>query len=213
MGRRGDAPPRFGACAGRAVEDLGGVGRPDPLERRVEGAREGGQLSRLARILERFRGKRPGRDAGPPQLVERAMERAMEPDALAELSEIRVGLQDLVAGRLHDGEKLRPRKQAAPVGREERPGHLEREREQRRGPEVQVREARARQRVEDLRADRERRDEEDLLVDGVGLAERGELLKEPVAFDGRAHAASLSEARSLCDYRGTWKASPSGCRR
>jgi hypothetical protein len=28
----------------------------------------------------------------------------------------------------------------------------------------------------------------------VGVAERGELLKEPVAFDGRAHAASLSEA-------------------
>jgi hypothetical protein len=31
----------------------------------------------------------------------------------------------------------------------------------------------------------------------VGLAERGELLKEPVAFDGCNHAASLSEADAV----------------
>jgi hypothetical protein len=60
-----------------------------------------------------------------------------------------------------------------------------------------VRAARARQRVENLRADRERRDEEDLFVDGVGFAERDELLKELVAFDGCTHAASLSEAGAV----------------
>jgi len=31
----------------------------------------------------------------------------------------------------------------------------------------------------------------------MGFAERGELLKEPVPFDGRAHAASLSEADAV----------------
>ena len=197
MGRRGDPPPRLGACAGSAVEDFRGVGSADLLEGRVEGAREGGQLPRLARILECSGGKRRGGDASPAQLVERPMERPMEPDTFAELSEIRVGVEDLVAGRLHDREKLRARKQPAPAGCEERPGHLESEGEQRRGPEVQVRAARARQRVQDLRADREGRNEQDLLVDRMGLAERGELLKKPVSLDGRAHAASLSEAGAV----------------
>ena len=90
--------PGSAHAPGRAVEDLGCVGGADLLERRAEGAREGSQLSRLLRIFERFQRKRPGRDARAPQFVERAMERAMEPDALAQPSEIRVGLEDLVAG-------------------------------------------------------------------------------------------------------------------
>ena len=64
-----------------------------------------------------------------------------------------------------------------PFGRERGPGDPVREREHRRGPEVQVSAAGARERVEDLRADRERRHEEDLLVDGVRRAERRELLR------------------------------------
>ncbi len=127
MGGRRDAWPGPGARAGRAAEDFGGVGRPDLLELRVEGAREGGELLRLARVLERLGWKRPGRDAGPSELVQRAVKSSMEPDALSESPEVGVGLQDLVAGGLHDGQELRPREQAAPVGREERPRQLKRE--------------------------------------------------------------------------------------
>ena len=60
-----------------------------------------------------------------------------------------------------------------------------------------MRAAGAGERVEDLLADREGRDEEDLLVHGVRRAELRKLFEEPVAFDGECHAGSLNGRRPV----------------
>ena len=57
--------------------------------------------------------------------------------------------------------------------------------------------ARAGERVEDLLADREGRNEEDLLVHGVRRAEVRQLREEPVAFDSGCHAGSLNGPRPV----------------
>lgn len=136
----------------------------------------------------------------------------MEPHPFAQFSEIGVGLQDFVARALHDGEELGPRKQAPAIGRELRSGDPVGEREDRRRPQVQVCAARARKGVEDLRAGLEGRDKEDLLVHGMSGAERGELLKKPVAFDCGWHGRSVSAAEACVIIPATWKEFPSGCR-
>ncbi len=116
----------------------------------------------------------------------------MEAGPFAQRAEVRIGLQDLVAGVLDEREELRARERLAPGRREGRPGDAVREGKDGRRPEVHVGAAGAGERVEDLLADRERRDEEDLLVHGVRRAEFRQLREEPVAFDGGGHARSLN---------------------
>ena len=121
----------------------------------------------------------------------------MKPRTRSQVVEIRARRESFVGGLLDERERLGARKQVDSFLREVGTDQPQSEASDGRGPEVEMRAARARERVEDLGADRERRDEQDLLVYGMGLAESGELLKEPVSLDGRAHVASLSEASAV----------------
>ena len=188
-------PVSSGAGGRRALQDLGRVGGAEPGEDRLVGLRERGELGALAPVVEGGGSQVARSHAGAAQLVERAVERAVEADVPAKGAEIRVGPEDLVARALDDREELRAREEAPALGREGRPGDAVREREDGRGTEVQVRGAGARESVEDLLADGKRRDEEDLLVHGVGRAEVRQPLEEPVLFDGGRHGRSLKGAR------------------
>ena len=71
------------------------------------------------------------------------------------------------------------------------------DREDGRGPQVQVRAAGAGERVEHLLTHRKGRDEEDLLVHGVRRAEVRQLREKRVAFHGGCHGRSL-KAPAAC---------------
>ena len=136
-------------------------------------------------------------EAGAPDFVQRGLEGPVKARSLAQRPEVRVGFQDLVARVLDEREELGARERLAPGRREGRAGDAVREREDGRGPEVQVRAAGTRECVEDLLADGEGRDEEDLLVHGVRRAEVRQPREEPVAFDGGCHARSLNGPRPV----------------
>ncbi len=162
----------------RATEDLGAVHPTCGGERGVVAREDSAKLGALARIGEGARGQGVGRDPGPAQLVEGALERAVEPGAIAERLEVAAGPEELAAGLLHHGQRLRARDQAEALTSEVRADELERQRADRLDAQVDPRVPLARQALDERVSDQQRRPDQDLLLERPPRAGAGELGEE-----------------------------------
>jgi hypothetical protein len=159
-------------------------------------ARENGaDLFRLSRVGERRGRDRTRLEARAAQLVEGLLERAMEARPVAQAPEVGAGSEGLGARLLDQREGLGAREQPEPAVRELGPDRSERERPEGLDAQVHRRVALPRQPLDERVADRERRRDEDLLLDGELRADPSQLLDQPRGLLRRTGGGRSAERR------------------
>ncbi len=164
---------------GRAGEHVERVDEAAGRERIGVAGEHPAQLRRLAAVHERRGGDPRGPDAGRPQLVERALHRAMQARPIPQGSEIRIRGQRLRAGLLDEGEGLRAGQKPKALAREPRSRGGERQRAHRLDSEVHPGMPLPRQPLDERVPDGKRWRNEDLLLQRPLRADARERFDQP----------------------------------